>query len=34
MLEHVERLSSEQIQDLLREAADNLKSIRASISEL
>ena len=34
MLENVDRLSSEQVRDLLREAADDLKSIRRSISEL
>lgn len=34
MLENVDRLGSEQVQDLLREAADDLKSIRRSISEL
>ena len=34
MLRNVDRLSSKQVQDLLRQAADDLKSIRRSISEL
>lgn len=34
MLRNVDRLSTEQVQDLLREAAEDLKSIRRSISEL
>lgn len=34
LLQHVDRLNSEQIQELLHGAADDLKSIRESISEL
>ena len=34
MLRNVDRLDADQVQDLLRAAADDLKSIRASIEDL
>ena len=34
MLQNVDRLGSEQVEELLREAADDLKSIRRNITEL